>query len=682
MRQLSFLIGILLVLVAGSFASIVAASASDTPVPIPRGSHAGFGSPLFKGPSSRLRSAPSISTAAPAVACDGQFHYLSSPNGTGNNYLSGIAAVSANDVWAVGNSTKSSDANNFDQTLAEHWNGTSWTKVPTVNPGPRNNDLFSVSAVSSNDVWAVGAYQSDSINQTAAIAEHWNGVSWTQFPTYKLPPGSNGSLFFGVTAISSNDVWAVGGYWTLSNYSFLTLIEHYNGTKWDWIVSPNAGTQAYYNQLVSVSALNADDVWAVGTSENSFTGAPFQPFAVHWDGVGWTQQSTAPALGGSNEMLGVTALEPGHAVAVGYGGQVDGVSAPQGAVWDLVAGGASTPGVLTGNDSALNAVAISGDSVWAVGYLGNGSVVWPGTFDSSTHILTWSASPGASDNASADNNVFFGVTAISPNVFWAAGYWTSLNVAHTFTEVLCDLKLDIAGPATAAAGKPFSVTVTAKNPNLTTTTSYRGTVHFTSSDSQAVLPADYTFTPGDAGVHTFNGVVLKDPFNQPSTITVSDVATPFVSASAAISVSCLGACQSPAGTPGGRGANPTVAGTPGSRGVNQSPAGTQAPRLPSRTANSSSGSRLPSTRPAAAPSSAAPRKGAASALPVRAGAHAVTLNPATIASGAAPINTMELAARHAPLSPEPDRTPWYLLLLLPLLVTGLVIHLRYARLGS
>jgi hypothetical protein len=42
---------------------------------------------------------------------------------------------------------------------------------------------------------------------------------------------------------------------------------------------------------------------------------------------------------------------------------------------------------------------------------------------------------------------------------------------------------------------------------------------------------------------------------------------------------------------------------------------------------------------------------------------------------------MELAARHAPLSPEPDRTPWYLLLLLPVLVTGLVIHLRYARLG-
>jgi hypothetical protein len=677
MRQLSFLIGILLVLVAGSFASIVAASASDTPVPIPRGPH---GSQLFKGLPSRPRSAPSVSTVTPAIACDGHFHYVSSPNGTGNNYLSGISAVSAKDVWAVGNSTKSSGANNFDQTLAEHWNGTSWTKVPTVNPGPRNNDLYSVSAVSSNDVWAVGAYQSDSINQTAAIAEHWNGVSWTQFPTYKLPPGSNGSLFFGVTAISSNDVWAVGGYWTLSNYSFLTLIEHYNGTKWDWIVSPNAGTQAYYNQLVSVSALNADDIWAVGTSENSLFGDPFQPFAVHWDGVSWTQQTVPAALGGSNEMLGVTALEGGHAVAVGYGGQVDGVSPPQGAVWDLATGGVSTGGSLSPVDSILNAVAISGDSVWAVGAQGAGSLVWPGTFDSTTHTLTWAASPGASDNESADGNDFFGVAAISPSVFWAAGFFTG-TVDVTLTEVYCDLKLDLAAPAAATASKPFSVTVTAKNPNLTTKTSYLGTVHFTSSDPQALLPADYTFTPGDAGVHTFNGVVLKDPFNQPSTITASDVATPFVNASAAVNVKCVGACQSPAGTPGGRGANQTVGGTPGSRGVNQSPAGTPAPRLPSRTANSSSGSRLPSTRPAAAPSSSAPRKEAASALPVRAGAHAVTVNPATIASGAAPINTMELAARHAPLSPEPDRTPWYLLLLLPLLVTGLVIHLRYARLG-
>jgi hypothetical protein len=506
-------------------------------------------------------------------------------------------------------------------------------------------------------------------------------VSWTQSPTYKLPPGSNGSLFFGVTAISSTDVWAVGGYWTLSNYSFLTLIEHYNGTKWDWIVSPNAGTQAYYNQLVSVSALNANDVWAVGTSENSFTGAPFQPLAVHWDGATWTLQTVPAALGGSNEMLGVTALESGHAVAVGYGGQVDGVSPPQGAVWDLATGGGSTGASLSPVDSILNAVAISGDSVWAVGYLGNGSMVWPGTFDSTTHTLTWAASPGASDNASADNNVLLGVTAISPSVFWAAGYWTSLNVAHTFTEVLCDLKLDIATPATAVAGKPFSVTVTAKNPNLTTKTSYRGSVHFTSTDPQAVLPPDYTFVPTDAGGHTFSGVKLLDPNHQPSTITVSDKATPFINATASITVSCSGTCQSPAGSPGGRGAGQSPLGTPGGRGTTQSPLGSPGPRISRQHAPGISAPRLPAVKPAARTSEIAVKASAtvvavhrvSSSVPVRtstpSGAHGIT----RLAMNATPTQPTALTARKGQVPPAPD-SAWYLLLVtsLALVVLGLL----------
>jgi hypothetical protein len=47
------------------------------------------------------------------------------------------------------------------------------------------------------------------------------------------------------------------------------------------------------------------------------------------------------------------------------------------------------------------------------------------------------------------------------------------------------------------------VTVTAKDSNNIVATNYRGTIHFTSSDSTATLPADYTFTAADAGVHTF-----------------------------------------------------------------------------------------------------------------------------------------------------------------------------------
>jgi len=57
--------------------------------------------------------------------------------------------------------------------------------------------------------------------------------------------------------------------------------------------------------------------------------------------------------------------------------------------------------------------------------------------------------------------------------------------------------------ATFAAGATHSVTVTAKDAYGNTVTGYVGTIHFTSSDSAATLPADYTFTGADAGVHVF-----------------------------------------------------------------------------------------------------------------------------------------------------------------------------------
>jgi hypothetical protein len=66
----------------------------------------------------------------------------------------------------------------------------------------------------------------------------------------------------------------------------------------------------------------------------------------------------------------------------------------------------------------------------------------------------------------------------------------------------------VSAPATAVAGSAFNVTVTALNDSDNPVNGYTGTVHFSSSDGQAVLPSDYTFTSGDAGVHTFS-VTLK-----------------------------------------------------------------------------------------------------------------------------------------------------------------------------
>ncbi len=60
----------------------------------------------------------------------------------------------------------------------------------------------------------------------------------------------------------------------------------------------------------------------------------------------------------------------------------------------------------------------------------------------------------------------------------------------------------------SAPGASQDVTVTARDVADNVVPGYTGTIHFTSSDGLATLPADYTFTAGDGGSHTFSGAVI------------------------------------------------------------------------------------------------------------------------------------------------------------------------------
>ena len=106
------------------------------------------------------------------------------------------------------------------------------------------------------------------------------------------------------------------------------------------------------------------------------------------------------------------------------------------------------------------------------------------------------------DGGERPNGVYaYGSTSTFPNTgYQASNYWVDV----AFTAATTATHLTVAAPASATAGTPFNVTVTALNASNGPAADYTGTVHFTSSDGQAVLPANYTFTAGDAGVHTFH----------------------------------------------------------------------------------------------------------------------------------------------------------------------------------
>src|SRR5207302_867584 len=162
--------------------------------------------------------------------CAGQWNVVPSPNVPFSSFLLGADALSANNMWAVG---VNYDPDGVQRTLIEHWDGTQWSVVPSPNGSQENNSLNAVAAVSANDVWAVG------YNFGSTLTEHWNGTSWAVVNSPSPELGNN--LLIGVKAFVTNDVWAVG-YSVNGSSQAHTLILHWNGSVWNIVSSPNRGT--------------------------------------------------------------------------------------------------------------------------------------------------------------------------------------------------------------------------------------------------------------------------------------------------------------------------------------------------------------------------------------------------------------------------------------------------------
>src|SRR5216683_419618 len=222
--------------------------------------------------------------------------------------LFSVFGLSANNVWAVGSYENPSYFPSF--TLIEHWDGISWSIVPSPSPDSQLNDLHSISGVAGNDVWAVGlAGDGGTFNPLRSLIEHWNGASWSVVSN----PGVN--ELFGVTALSANNVWAVAVH---TSPNITDIIEHWDGTKWANVSAPSMNANGGTISLRGIAAISATDIWAVGDEKNPLTNAG-NSITEHWNGTAWSIISTPnPAPGGG--LLGVAAVSSANIWAVGWNG--------------------------------------------------------------------------------------------------------------------------------------------------------------------------------------------------------------------------------------------------------------------------------------------------------------------------------------------------------------------------
>ena len=327
-----------------------------------------------------------------------------------STFLNGVTCVSEADCWVVGSYLN--EATHNYQTLAEHWNGTSWQVVDSENPGsPTDNSLAGVSCASSSDCWAVGS------SGGSGIAEHWDGTAWT---LVSLPVGATPS--HDITCVGASDCWAVGEYFGGPNpVGYKTRIEHWDGATWSVVSSPNGDPAQYDNNYLNgIACTSSSDCWAVGFSNNAGTGV-YATLLEHWNGTTW---SIVPAPSTTSAAIPqrVACASSSDCWLSGNLGAQTLVEHWDGNGWSVMP--SQNPDV-TQINRFHGVVCISGNDCWASGeyfyFQGNAYQTlfehWNG--------WSWAIAPSENPNTSLDQaiaNELHSVTCVSDSDCWAVGY--------------------------------------------------------------------------------------------------------------------------------------------------------------------------------------------------------------------------------------------------------------------
>jgi hypothetical protein len=405
--------------------------------------------------------------------------------------LNAVACTSASACTTVGSSMSSLST---PVTLAQHWNGTTWAIQATPNrAGAAASGLFSAACTSPRSCMAVGGTSSPN-DIGGFLAERWNGTSWSILPTPALPPGA----LNGVSCPSPASCTAVGQT-TNGVGVFVTLAEHWDGTTWRIQPTPNPPGPAG-SSFGGVSCLTDSFCMAIGDS--GITGPNPAPLAERWNGKTWKILPIPAPAGAQAVFIGqVSCTSPSACTTTGLSMSSSGLATTlaerwNGRAWHIQptpnppgAQGAALPGIACTGPSACLAVGASNP------FTPNAKTLaerWNGT--------RWSIMP--SPNPAAGGAGFNAVSCASPSACTGVGASNSGTLAERWNGTRWSLQptpnpvaafqitLDsVACPARrfCTAVGDYGVAATGAE-RLTLGLQWRGTGHGLQRSTAALLP--------------------------------------------------------------------------------------------------------------------------------------------------------------------------------------------------
>ncbi|GAB4376688.1 MAG: hypothetical protein Kow0042_23240 [Calditrichia bacterium] len=314
---------------------------------------------------------------------------LTVPSPVANGTFQDIVALSDTDIWTVGFfRDPGSTGKAGDVSFAMHFDGTNWQIFSLPQYGYSNDNLYSVTATSTNDVWAVGSFD-DNLRRRFPLLLHWDGSNWS-----RVDLGNAAGNLYSIEAITGTDIWAVGeGSGPGAPGANITnLVIHYDGSGWQGVEIPSPGNRT--NRLTDVNGSSSNDVWLVGYYRNS-TGL-YTSIIFHWDGNSWSVANN-PNPPYQNFLYATISLSPDNMFAIGRNDAQAVIQHWDGSNWSLI----NIPG-----GSKFDMDYADANHIWATGY----------------DIVSWDGSSMQQEYLTGVTNFNLrGVDVVNANSVWAAG---------------------------------------------------------------------------------------------------------------------------------------------------------------------------------------------------------------------------------------------------------------------
>lgn len=348
---------------------------------------------------------------------DGTWTVVDSPNpGPAENRLFQVERLGSAGILALGQQ--------YAEYFALEWDGSEWIEVamPAQADVGLGYALDGATTTPGGEVWAVGIVGIDS--QTAwPLVMRYDGIQWDSIEGVPLEPHGRDGHLNDVSAVNDDDIWAVGN-------GDGPLAVHWDGSQWSEISPPEVGNRIH--NVHAVAAAASDDVWVVGEYENVFPADPvgFFPMILHWDGSSWSHFPSPAQMLERRDLLDVEVIAPDDVWISGYWwyGLCEHPNGESycdpffmhwdGSEWSLVP---SPPD--TERAYVRELTAFASDDVWAS--TGAEYMHWDG--------VAWSVVPAPDVPGAETVRHGSGMVAMGPGEAWSVGRWDPADGGWTRT---------------------------------------------------------------------------------------------------------------------------------------------------------------------------------------------------------------------------------------------------------